>query len=228
MSLTVFDGCIEVLQQAPLLEIYSIQLCWMNSLPPIPKIFVRHTRLQTLKLFQFPFELLCGFLEVLELPSLQAYHLQAPNDDIAVDNVISLLNHSGVDLKQLTLDVHQPQLEDIKKLLNAVPSLQILHLNFCCAANGPVIRELFEHLFSSMPIGDISGFLPTLRCLTISGWKISIWECTPCLFSSPHRKLLRLEVNKRSDIKIEKDTLRTILRLVDEGFNIRIFEGRCS
>lgn len=59
--------------------------------------------------------------------------------------------------------------------------------------------------------------------MTISGWKIFIWGCIPRLFSSPHRKLLCLEVNKRGAIEIDNDGLRTILRLAEEGFNIRIF-----
>jgi hypothetical protein len=89
----------------------------------------------------------------------------------------------------------------------------------------PVIRELFEHLSLSPPIGDIAEFLPSLQSLTISTWKISIWECIPYFFSSPHRTLLSLEVIKRGAKNIDNDTLRTILRLVDEGFNIRIFGG---
>jgi len=44
-----------------------------------------------------------------------------------------------------------------------------------------------------------------------------MWDI-PRLFGSPHRKLLRLEVNK-----IEIDTLRKISRLIDKGFNVRIF-----
>lgn len=44
--------------------------------------------------------------------------------------------------------------------------------------------------------------------------------CIPRLFNSPHRKLLRLEINKRGKIQI--DILRKIPRLIDEGFNVRI------
>jgi hypothetical protein len=228
MTFTVFDGCIEAIRQAPLLEIFFISLCRMDFLPSIPKITVRHIRLRTLKLLNFPFELLCSFLDVLELPSLQAYHHQAWGLDIAADNITSLLNRSRVNLKQLTLELHRPQGEYIKKLLNAVPCLQHLHLQICCIANACVIHELFEMLSeSSLPpilVGDIPGFLPSLQSLTIYTSGMSFWECIPRLFSSPHRKRLRLEVIKLS-IEIDKDTLRTILRLVDDGANIRILEG---
>ena len=138
----------------------------------------------------------------------------------------SLLNRSRVDLKQLTLDIHWPQVENIKKLLNAVPCLQHLHLKFYCIVNACVIRELFETLSEpSLPpvlVGNGPGFLPSLQSLTIDTSAPCFWECIPRLFSLPHRKRLRLVINKPS-IEINKATLRAILRLVDDGANIRIF-----
>ena len=162
---------------------------------------------------------------MLELPSLQAYHQQVSGLDIAADNVTSLLNRSRVNLKRLTLDMHWPQGEDIKKILDAVPCLQHLHLEMCCIANACVIHELFEMLSESsspsIPVGDAPGYLPSLQSLTICASGTSFWECIPRLFSSPHRKYLRLEVIKAS-IEIDKDTLRTILHLVDDGADIHI------
>jgi hypothetical protein len=225
MTLPVLDGCIEAIQQAPLLETCSITLSSTEFLPFIPKTTLRHLCLRTLKLVNFPVGILCSFLDALDLPALQAYHHLTLDmrDDISADNMISLLNRSRIDLKQLTLNAYSLRVEDLKKLLNAVPWLQNLQLGVQSIANAPVIRELFEHLYSSPPsIGDIPGVLPSLQSLTISGCKISIWGCIPHLFSSPHRKLLRLEVNERNEIDIDNDTFRTIVRLVDEGFNIRI------
>jgi hypothetical protein len=137
--------------------------------------------------------------------------------------MISLLNRSEIDLKELTLYVYSPRVEDLKKLLNAVPWLQNLRLDLWSATNAPVFRELLEHLSSSPPsIGDIPGFLPGLQSLTVYGCDIPIWGCIPHLFSLPHRKLLCLDVNTPGKIDIDIDTFRTIVRLVDEGFNIRI------
>jgi hypothetical protein len=222
MTLTAFDGCIEAIQQAPLLEMCSITLCCVNFLPSIPEITVRHMRLRTLKLLGFPSELLCGYLDVLELPFLQTYHQQTLYLDNSVDTVISFFNRSRINLKQLAFNVTSSRKEDLKKLLTAVPSLQDLHLNLWCTENAFVIRELFEDLSSSPPVlEDGPGFLPSLQSLTISDPGIFIWECIPCLFSSPHRKLLRLEIINTTS-KIEIDTLRQISRLIDEGFNIRI------
>ena len=225
LTLPVLDECIEAIQQAPLLETCSITLSSTTFLPFIPKTTLRHLCLRALKLINFPVGILGSFFDALDLPALQAYHHLTlhTRHDISAHNLISLLNRSRIDLKQLTLDAYTLRVEDLKKLLNAVPWLQNLRLGVCSPANAPDIRELFEHLSSSPPsIGDIPGVLPSLQSLTISGYKISIWGCILHLFSSPHRKLLRLEVNEKDEIDIDIDTFRTIVRLVDEGFNIRI------
>ena len=85
MTLTTFDGCIEAIQKAPLLEMCSIELCCVDSLPSIPNITVRHMRLRTLKLFGFPTEPLCDFLDLLKLPFLQTYHYHTPYLNIFMD-----------------------------------------------------------------------------------------------------------------------------------------------
>ena len=51
-----------------------------------------------------------------------------------------------------------------------------------------------------------------------------MWASISYLFSWPHRKFLRLCVKVSYEIKMDIDTLHTILRLVDEGINIRIFK----
>jgi len=220
----IFDGCIEVIQQAPLLEYCSIELSWLKS-SYTPKMTVRHMRLRTLRLLQFPPKLLRSFLDVLELPALEAYCTQGGH--IAVDNVISLLHRSGVCLKRLILIMHSPHTENIKKLLDAVPHLQDLCLNFFPTIDASITHELFEYLSLSPPIlvGNVPGFLPSLQSLKIFAWGISLWPSIPHLFSWPHRKLLRLEVYKMDHvIRIDSDTLHRILSLVDEGINIRIFQ----
>jgi hypothetical protein len=181
-------------------------------------------RLRTLKLFRFPVEPLGGLLDVLELPSLQAYHQQTMNLELSVHKMVSFLNRSRMDLKQITLDVISSRKEDLKKLLTAVPSLQNLQLAFRYTDDAFAIRGLFEDLSSSPPVlGDGPGFLPSLQSLTILNPGIFVWECIPRLFNSPHRKLLRLKINKTGEI--ETDTLRKIIRLVAEGSDIRIIEG---
>ena len=136
-----------------------------------------------------------------------------------MENLISFLNRSGMDLKQLSLDVSSLRKEDIEKLLTAVPPLQTLQLDFWCTENAFVIRGLFENVSSSPPVlGGGPGFLPSVQSLTISGRGISMWECIPRMFYSSHRRILPLEVNKTGEI--ETDTLRKIPRLIAEGFDI--------
>ena len=120
-------------------------------------------------------------------------------------------------------------MEDIKKILDTSPCLENLYLKFPCpeSVDTSIIHELFEHVSSSPgpPLleGDVPGFLPNLQSLTIVAYQTSMWAAILRVFSRPHRKLLRLEVKDiHSVAEIDNDTLRTILRLVDEGFNIRI------
>ena len=69
----------------------------MERYPTIPKMTVmtRHMHLRTLILDQFSSQLLRGFLDALELPALEVYSFGTEGSDIAVDNMMSLLNRSG-------------------------------------------------------------------------------------------------------------------------------------
>ena len=141
----------------------------------IPKMTVRLMRLRTLRLGEFRFELR-SFLDVLELPFLETYRYHTRGNVFVVDNVISLLHLSGIHLKQLTLVVAFPLMEDIKKLLDAIPCLQNLYLDIWCLCIASIIHELFEALSSSPPIlvGNIPGFLPNLQSLIIFSPRISM------------------------------------------------------
>jgi len=228
LALTIFDGCIEVILKAPQLEFCSMDLI-ANGLfqnLPIPKTVVRHTHLRTLELTRFS-AILPRFFDGLELPSLETYDYQTSLDDleITMDAMISLLNRSGAHLKKLTFDIDGPCERPNLKLLDATPRLQHLHLEFYYSFSAPIIHDIFERLSSSPPLleGNVPGFLPDLQTLTVSARGLSMWACIPRLFSWPHRKFLRLEVKRVDDkIEIDNDTLRKILRLVDDGASIRI------
>ena len=132
-------------------------------------------------------------------------------------------------MKQLTLVIVGPCRLNLKKLLDSTPCLQNLDLSFWHTSSAfiMIIHDLFEHLSSSPPLaeGDIPGFLPDLQSLTISIGGTSMLPCIPRLFSWPHRKRLHLKVNKvDGGIEMDNDTLRKILRLVDDGADIRILQ----
>jgi hypothetical protein len=224
MANGTFNGCVEVMRQAPLLEFCSLQL---NSVPtdvfPIPSRNVRPMLLRNLKLYCFPVELLIAFIEALELPSLEEYYLESVGSDIAVDNVVSLLNRSGCRLKQLWLLLDgRPVLEDLIKLLDVVPCLQTLRLEFWCPS---FMDDFLQRLSLSLPVaGNIPGFLPRLQSLVLFSREVSLWSCIPHIYSWPHRKLLSLEIDTDLTILIDDDTLHKILHLINEGINIRILE----
>ncbi|KIM38206.1 hypothetical protein M413DRAFT_30338 [Hebeloma cylindrosporum] len=227
VKVNTFDGCIEAIQNAPLLETCSIILHRWGSWPPLPKTSIRHMNIRRLKLSNIPFELLCSVLDALELPSLQVYHHETRDHDIknGMDNVLSLVTRSGNDLKEIVLVMHNLHMEDLTKLSDAAPYLRGLNLSFGCTTDPPVIRDLFYNLSLSGPIGDLPTIFPRLRALAISAWSITAWDYIPCVFSSPHRKLLRLEVARLEVIAIDNDILRRILSLVDDGANIHIYFG---
>jgi len=225
-----FNGCMEVIRQTPLLEFCSLQL---NSVPtavfPVPRTSVRLTLLQNLELSCFPVELLIRFIDALELPSLKEYHFKSVTNNIATDSVVSLLNRSGSCLKKLSLLLDgRPVLEDLVKLLNAIPSVQTLQLEFVSNFCVHFIDHLLQRLSSSLPVlaGNKPGFLPQLQSLVIFSQGVSMWHCIPQIYSWPHRKLLSLEVDTIPTVLIDDDTLHKILQLIDDGINIRIFSDR--
>ncbi|KIM46687.1 hypothetical protein M413DRAFT_23058 [Hebeloma cylindrosporum] len=226
LTLTIFDGCMEVIQKAPLLE-----FCWIeiyegpNEFPPFPKKtgHVRHRCLRTLTLSRLSFEALRDILDMLELPSLETYCCHSPSGDFAVDNVISLLNRSGIQLKQLTLGLHDAVMEDIKKLLPAVPCLQRFYFDYCPWPDELTfgMHGLFDALSSSPP-SPVERLLPDLQSLTIIYRRLSHWGCV-ILLDWRHYGLSTRDIEY--EIKIDDDTLRKISRLVNEGVHIRICAG---
>jgi len=226
----VLDACIEVIRQAPLLESCSVVVnyYWWDPLdvPSFPKaVVVRLTHLRQLSLSGFTPELLTKFLDILEPPSLEDYSYTTMGTDIAVDGVISLLGRSRSCLKHLRLSIQrEPVAEDLKKLLNAVPYLQTLKLELHRSHTGS--SALLQVLSSSPPtlVGGIPGFLPHLQSLNLSfiSCRGSTWKCIPEIYSWPHRKILSLEIYSNIERGIKIATLGKILRLIDQGLDIRI------
>jgi len=229
---TPFDGCIEAIRQAPLLEFCSLRQHHRSSsrdiqyIHSIPKTIIRLLHLRTLKLLYFRPEVLTRFIDLLELPSLEEYHCSSSEGDAALDRVISLFKRSGNCLKQLVFCLQPQAGEDLKRLLYAVPCLQNLKLDFSPSGRTSFADYLLQQLTFSVPIseGSISGFLPQLQSLTLSVWQVSMWRCIPRIFIQPHRKNLSLEVNN-CEIEIDDDTLAKILQLINQGVNIRLLKN---
>ena len=234
---TNFDKCIGIMQQAPQLESYSLSTYSGTVISPLSKPIVRHMYLRKLKLFNCSdcsLRFLTEFLNLMELPSLEEYYYQSQEGDILADSVISLLNRSGSHLKVLHLELGEKAsaMEDINKLLNAVPYLQKFQLEL--RRRGPktafIMDDLFLQLSSSPPIleGGTPGLLPNLQSLTLYSGEGYKFDCIPDIFSWPHRKILSLKVDGSRPINLDKDTLRKISKLIDQEFKIRILRDEIS
>jgi hypothetical protein len=166
----------------------------------------------------------------MELPSLEEYHYQSNEDDILADSVVSLINRSGSHLKvlKLELDKEAPAMEAINKLLNAVPHLQEFRLRL--EPPGPktafVMDDLFLQLSSSPPVlaGGTPGLLPDLQFLELYSGEGYMFDCIPDIFSWPHRKTLKLQIDGSRNIVLRDDTSHKISNLIDQGFRIRILK----
>jgi hypothetical protein len=225
--------CIEVIRRAPLLE-----SCSLSNIEPargdlsISTIIVRHIRLRELNVSSTDGEFLTSFMDAMEFPSLEEFAFISEYDWICLDtdSLISLINRSGSSLKRLTLDTADGQtLEGLKKLFDAVPCLQ--NLRWCsCSDNASDMHEMNDLLqqLSSSPIlaGDIPGFFPHLRYLTLNSQSPGTftWEYIPRIFNWSHRKFLHLELFTLDKIGIDDNDLAKILQLADQGVNICIFE----
>jgi len=225
------ERCIEAIRRAPLLEFCSLSKIVSN--PSVPNTIIRCMRLRKLELLCLPVVLRIAFMDMMELPSLEEYHYQSQmgrdESDIMADSMISLLNRSGCFLKQLKLRMdHKMNVEDLKKLLDAIPSLQNLHLELLSSNGLFVTDSLLQDLSPPIPMGGIPTFLPHLRSLTLPlmGKESRMWECIPRIYSWPPRKLLRLSLDVRaySSRAIDQGMLDKILQLIDEGIDIRILK----
>ena len=119
-------------------------------------------------------------------------------------------------------------MEDIQKLLNAVPHLQEFHLKL--RHPGPktsfVMDDLFLQLSSSPPVleGGAPGLLPDLQSLKLYSAEGYMFDCIPDIFSWPHRKMLSLQVDGSRKIVLDKDTSHKISNLIDQEFKICILQ----
>jgi hypothetical protein len=224
MEYMTFNECIEAIRQAPLLESCSIMTFDSASGPgdfSIPKTIIRHMRLRTLGLHYTPEEFFIALLDLMECPALEEFSHETDMNNAMRNSLVSFLNRSESRLKVLNLDLDEGEdlaVENFKKLLNAVPSLQ--HLCLSCYTD-----NVLQELSSSAPIleGGTPGFLPHLQSLTVSSpfGGYSTWGCIPHIYAWPHRKLLRLDL-RVNEIEIADNMCDDISQLIAQGVGIRV------
>ena len=224
------DESMGLMQRAPHLQSCSLSIYLGRASFPLPTTIVRHIGLRKLELFESQFYKLIKFLNLIELPSLEEYHYQSDKGDIMADSVVSLLNRSGSRLKVLKLELEEeePAMEDINKLLNAVPYLQEFQLELRRPGRKTafIMDDLFIQLSSSPPVleGGSPGLLPDLQSLKLYSGEGYMFDCILDLFSWPHRKTLSFQVDGSRNIVLGDDTSHKISDLIDQGFKIRILK----
>ena len=226
---TNFSGCMELMKRVPHLQSCSLSMYFGTS-PLLPTTGFRHMHLRKLELFESPIYTLMVFLGLIELPSLEEYGYHSNQGYILANSVVSLLNRSGCCLKVLNLELEArgPAMEDINKLLGAVPYLQEFQLKLRRPGRitAFIMDDLFIQLSSSPPVleGGAPGLLPDLKSLKLYFGEGYMFDCIPDIFSWPHRRLLSLQVDGSRKMVFNDDILHKIPKLINQGFKIRIFE----
>ena len=230
ISCTTFDGVLQVIRDAALLE-----MCSLSTIsPPIegfrtPGIIIRHPYLRTLQLsFIEETNVFQKIINSLELPSLESWSIEAvESEENVVDIMTSLLQRSGCSLKTLNMvQDRAPAVEDFERLLQAAPCLQHLSVHFYNSAT-PVMDNILERISESalpqIQTGPTSGFLSDLQSLQLTGHELSAWACIPLIFRLPHRKLLDLYISMHF-VTIGDDVLGELVQLVGQGIKLRIYD----
>ena len=119
-------------------------------------------------------------------------------------------------------------LDDLIALFHAVPNLQDLRCELLL--KNPSYRcRLYPVADIFNVLSRIPGLLSNLQSLVICSHRSTgivdhVWEYIPKIFSQSHRKLLTLMFEVTDRLHMHRKDLDTVLQLVDEGFDIRIFE----
>jgi len=232
LSCTTFDGVLQVIRDAPLLE-----MCSLSFISPamdkyrIPEIIIRHPYLRTLHLLCIEqTDVLPKLINSLELPSLESWTVEFIEwgESAVLDILTSFLKRSGCNLKILNIEQNRaPAVEDFARFLQAAPCLQHLRVTRPPYDSSwtPVMDNILERISASpaMQTGHTAGFLSDLQSLQLFGCKLNAWACIPLIFQLPHRKLLKLDINMDS-VTIGDDLLEELVQLVDQGIELDIYD----
>jgi hypothetical protein len=221
--------CLEVLQRAPLLEYFLAQL-W-DYTPVNLGTSILHQRLRSLNYENNR----TGFLEAINIPSLEEWTYNTQGNPLPVTVMVSLLNRSGGCLKILNLKKVSVPPDDLSILFEAMPSLERLQLHFMSVENADgIMDDILARIFNS-PSGNstISSedashefFLSRLQfmeCTTFCGTAPFSWNHIPQLYRQGHRCSLTLK-SAANESHISDDTALELLKLTDEGVNLQILD----
>ena len=225
---TSAEAYINVLRRAPGLESYNISI---YSRCKIRKPIV-HPRLRSLHLSRSHY--IEDFLGAVTLPSLEEWTQDMCTQGLPVAAMVSFFKRSSCCLKVLHLTTFSHHSKDLNTLLQAIPTLERIHLSSDILGLNKLMDDVLARLFRPAPASGIilveghtpESFLPRLQfmeCNTVERDAPFSWDRLPQLYRQGHRRSLVLKtiVNK-SDISDE--TALQLLKLADEGLELQIFD----
>ena len=224
------EACIDVLRRAPALEYFNISIQDRCEI----KQPILHPRLRSLHLSRSD-HYIEEFLARINLPSLKEWTQDMCNRNFPVAAMVSFSKRSGCCLKVLHLYTLTTYSKGLDTFLQAIPTLEQIHLSFDSAFSVKTIMDdILPRIFRPAPgSGSIlveghtpEPFLPRLQfveCNAVGRNAPLSWDCIPRLYRQGHRRSLALKtiVNK-SDIN--EETALQLLQLADEGLNLQIFD----
>ncbi|KIM37258.1 hypothetical protein M413DRAFT_30986 [Hebeloma cylindrosporum] len=226
---------LEILRRAPALE-----YCLITSWDIITIRFdthILHSRLRSLDYSSKT----TGFLEAINVPSLEEWTHNALCSPLPVSIMVSLLERSGCHLKILNLyDLLHP-FTDLRIFLQAVASLEQLKIEICPMQteerDDGNMDDILTHIFFSpsdinfIPPEETTRelFLPRLQVLELYSRVIPkfspfSWDRIPQLYRQGRRRSLTLK-SVAYPSHMNDEVAHQLVELADEGVDLRIRDG---
>jgi len=217
------DECLKVLQRAPLLKYCQVQL-WRHATVN-PGTTILHRRLRSLNSSYSG----TGFLEAINVPSLEEWTHSTEDEPLPVTAMVSLLKRSGCCLKIVNLQHVLVPPGDLSVLFQAMPSLERLRLQFWSVKNADgVMDDFLAQIFIPLEDDSCESFLPCLQfmeyiagCGTVTA--PFSWNHVPQLYRYGHRRSLTLK-SAAKESHISDKTALQLLKLVNEGVDLQILD----
>lgn len=224
------EDCVDVLERVPRLEYYNVFLLGRCEI----RTPILHRRLRSLHLSSSNH--IEDFLEAIHLPSLEEWSQDMETRPLPVATILSFFKRSGCCLKVLHLAGLNSHSKGLNTLLQAIPTLERIHLSFYYGFGvRPIMDDILARIFLPVPVSDsnlvegptIESFLPCLQFLECNTREQNApvsWDCIPRLYHQGHRRSLMLKtIVSKSDISDE--TALQLLQLADEGCDFQIFDA---
>ena len=211
------DECFEFMRRTPLLEtLILLRVAPSSGAFPIPTTRIVLPHLESFEMRNMTDGMVAKILDSMCAPSLKHWNHQISIDRSSVSHMVSFIDQSSFSLKTFKMgDIHSP----VHRVLYHLSSLEHLELqlwlNTLFSTN-----QLINWLCGS---DESSPFLPHLQTLEFNPQITFPWpgESLWRIFSS-NRRSLTVKINQRFKAEIPNEAAEELLKLVDEGFDLRV------